>query len=223
MIPGAYSATTKQATGTITFIGHAGKNASLGGQTITYHASSASGDLLLLIVQADDADTIGVPTGWTSLSSRSYAPFARVRIMYKFKTTDTDVYVSDVGDHQCSSVLTFRNVDASLTAGTAAGGTLSNYFNGQITGVTTTDDGAFVLWIGIHDAPSNSSQASSWSNANITGGAELIDICTDISWDGGFAVWGGIKTTAGATGDTTVTWASDVDGIIYYVLPLKPA
>lgn len=223
MIPGTYNSITKQAAGVITFIGNAGKNVDTGGQTITYHASSASGDLLLLIVQADDGDSIGTPSGWTSLTNRSYSPYCRGKVMYKFKGTDTSVYVSDVGDHQCSSVLTFRNVDSSLTAGTAAGGTLSATNSETIPGVTTTADGAFVIWIGFHDAPSNSSQASGWTNANITGGAELADFSTDTSWDGGFAVWGGIKTTAGATGNTTLTWDAGVGGIIYYTLPLMPA
>jgi len=222
MIPGVYNSVSKQAAGVITYIGSAGKNVSKSGQTITYHASSVSGDLLLLIVQADDADSISTPSGWSTLMNRSYAPFTRGKVMYKFKTTDTDVFVSDPGDHQTATVLTFRNVDSSLTAGSSVSVEITAANNETLPGCTTTADEAFVLWVAFHDADSDSGQASGWTNANITGGAELVDHSTSTSWDGGYAVWGGIKTTAGATGDTTLTWGAAVEGIIVLALPLKP-
>lgn len=221
MIPGAYNSITKKSADTVTFIGNGGKNVSTGGQTITYHASSAADDLLILIVQCDDADNIPAPSGWTQIFYDAYSPFCRMEIFIKTKDTDTSVYVSDSGDHQIATVLTFRDVLGLYTFG-AVDGELTSSVNETLPGVTTPTDNNYVLWIAAHDAPSNSAQASGWTNANITGGAELADFSTDTGWDGGFAAWGGIKTTAGATGDTTLTWGGGVDGVIYYAVPLLP-
>lgn len=222
MIPGNYTSTTKQTTNTITFIGNGGKNVATGGQTITYHASSAAGDLLFLIVQCDDADNVPTPSGWTQLFYDVYSPFCRMEIFIKTKGSDTSVFVSDVGDHQVATVLTFRNVLGLYTFG-AVDGELKGTNNETLPGVTTPSDNNFVLWVAAHDANSASAQASNWTNANITGGAELADFSTTTGWDGGFAAWGGIKATAGATGNTTLTWDTPVDGIIYYAIPLLPS
>lgn len=222
MIPGSNSFFGKQASSGITYIGNAGENVSTGAQTITYNASSAAGDFLMLFVESDNADTAVTPAGWTILINRTAASECRATLYYKFKGTDTTVFLSDFGDHTEASVLTFRGVNPSaINNHLSAEEATANACN--IAGVTTTVDNCFVMYAVYHSIESDTNgQLSGWTNAAISSSSELIDICTSVGWDGGFAVWGGYLLHAGASGTTTAN-ISDITDRINLCVALTPA
>lgn len=227
MVPGTYTSIIARTTPAIEFIGNAGKNVSTGSQSITYHASSASGDLLILIVQADDVDTIPTPSGWTRIfNSSDGRGGCRGFVAWKIKASDTKVFVSDVGDHQTASVLTFRNTATTSPIEIPLVATVYPYsgINGgsTIPGAISTIDNSFVCYVVIHDNDSNSACTSGWTNAQLSSTAELIDISTNTGWDGGFAVWGGFKASAGNTGVTGLTITDTGGYAICFPMVIKP-
>lgn len=230
MVPGTYSSIVSQsafAGGPITFIGHAGKNASSSAVTVTYNVSSIEGDFLLLLVQTDDVNMIATPVGWTSLYN---APDGfgghKFAMFWKFKETDETVFIADPGDHVIASVLTFRNTDSSAPIDALGAVNIKQYIQvntGQgMPSITTAFDGDFVLAIISHDHVTESATSSAWSNSSLSSTSELIDISTTLGWDGGFGVWGGLKSTAGATGVTTLTTVNDSGYAQMMHLALKP-
>jgi len=228
MVPGTFMSIVGKPAPNILYIGNAGENIGSGGTgvTVTYNASSAAGDFLLLFAQCDDGSSISTPSGWTKYASGSVSPYCKGYIFYKFKTTDTTVFVQQTSNQTNCSVLTFRNVDTTSPINVGAG-KLGNEGSTTRTfpDITTTVDGCFYLAAYFHDWPNASNTAaSSWTNANIASGTELLDISTTADWDGGVAVWGGYKNTAGACGATTVVHAdSAAANILEQALALTPA
>lgn len=226
MIPGSQAFGNSRSSGnTISYIGNAGENTSQNAQTITYNASSLSGDFLILYVQSDNADHSQTITGWTKLLDGASSSTARGTVYYKFMTTDTTVYVPDFGDHTEASVLTFRGVDRTNPINASFGeidGEAGSHLH--LPGVTTTLDNCFILYGVFHDINSSSnSQASNWVNANISSGTEFLDISTSVGWDGGVAVWGGTLVNAGASGTTTMDIGQDKNDYPICCIALTPS
>lgn len=226
MLPGTIGKTVKSGGQAISYIGNAGKNVATGsaGVTITYNASSAEGDFLVLVAQTDDAFPMSTPSGWTQESDIYVSGFVHTYLFYKTKSSDTTVFcTAPTVDHITCTVLTFRNVDTYTPKNVKSEYSVGDNTSQTLTGVTTTVDACYVLWLVGHDAPTEGTVFSNWTNANITGSAELIDISTTDSWDGGVGVWGGIKTLAGATGSTTVTVDSLADSMSVLCYAMNPA
>lgn len=233
MIPGTVN--TQNLGGRIsavpTYIGNAGEYSSTGGsETITYHASTTTGDFLLLIVQTDDPYQQAVPSGWTSIFNHAYGSTCRGRVMWKFCEGETTVFLSAVSDHRDATVLTFRGVNPTNPVniddqGDWGNGTFTRTTGTEqsIPGITTTVDKCFFLLTMFHCYPTAGTAASGWSNANINAGAELADFSTSFGWDGGFASWGGGKLLAGATGDTLVTMLANNYNGPYHVMAIEPS
>jgi hypothetical protein len=202
---------------TPSFVAHSGKFASTSGQTVDYPAGIQDNDLLMLIIQCDDADTVSRPSGWTHLWKQlGVTGTSEINVYYKFYNgTGSGVYVSDVGDHQIASVLAFRNVSLSNPIHKSshyATATIDN--TPTLNGTITTNDQCYIIYGVFHDAITSAANVSGWPAFSISGGTELIDISTTLGWDGGFACYGGTKETAGNTGSGTVTCPDGNGGFI---------
>ena len=199
MLPGMFGATVKTSTSKpITFIGNAGEN--IGEDiTITYNASSASGDYLLLMCCCDNANNVSTPSGWERLAVRSDSPEGKIYVFGKFKASDTSVFVSSLGTMDCS-VLTFRGVDP-VTPVQSNGPSIAVNPSSSVwsfpNSVATTRDNTYCVWGFAATWQESGSIASGWSAANVTNSQELIDIATTSGWDPCGAAWGGTVVTSG--------------------------
>lgn len=199
----------------VQYIGNAGKyvNGADGSAiTITFNGSTQEGDYLMCVTTVDDATSTNTPTGWNLIYDRGFPPYSKTRIFSKtYASADGNTVYVDPGFGQVTaSVLTFRGVGS--VSGFANNGVEPVGSTLTIAGGTSTEDNVFTIFGFGHDAPKDIAIASNWTNANISSASELIDISTSNHYDGGFAVWGGYKLTAGATGNTTVTVDGSVQG-----------
>jgi hypothetical protein len=203
------------------YIEKGNKVATTGSAAPSYPAGIIAGDLLVLIVQTDQNDSVSTPAGWTLRASVTSTE-CDLRVYTKFHTTGTSVSVSWSGDHICCQVLAFRDVNSATPVNDSRTGNhtgLGSTVN--IPGVTTTVDNCLVLAMVAHDIATNSSCVSNWANASLSEGEELTDISTTAGWDGGFAVYAGYKETAGVV-DTTTASLTQAKKRAYFSMALAP-
>lgn len=207
--------------------------------TVTVNASTQVGDFMLLVIQTDDPytpdSTYYAGLGWTYYNTRKYGTTCRGTVFYKFNDGDTTFDLDPIQDHQTVVVMTFRHVNTTSPInayregdwGNGASPSTSDGGGGSgqlIPGITTTVDSCFFMVIMYHCYPTASSYVDngSWVNANIDGGTELVDYSTTLGYDGGMAIWGGGKLTAGACGSTNVDMNRTNYNGPYMVLALAP-
>jgi hypothetical protein len=188
------------------YIGKGSTVATQGSATVSYPAGIEANDLLVLVCQTDQDDSISTPAGWTKEIEQDSGAECRLWIFWKLHTSGSSVAVSWGGDHIVARVLAFRDVKATDPIDAE-----SQSWNGSlgtsvsIPGLTTTVANCLILAFVAHDIASNSSQVSGWANASLSEGEELTDVSSTVGWDGGFGVYAGYKLAAGVVGSSTAT------------------
>lgn len=188
-----------------------------------------AGDVALLFVESagGQAATLSTTAGFAAVANSPQATGAgtagtRITVFWARATSGAMAAptVADPGDHVYAQILTYRNVIAAgnpwdVTAGgvkTPASAAVS------VTGVTTTVDNTRVVQAVARDNDSAAAAFSAQANGTLTGIAERADAGTVSNNGGGFAVWDGVKATAGATGNTTATVTSSINAFLTIAL-----
>jgi hypothetical protein len=215
----------------ISYVGSGTVTGDWGASTVTvpYPSGIQAGDLLILLMYR--AYGMAAPSGWTHIRSTqdSSLPLAAACTYYKYHDTGSSVNVA-LGISAGSGlgvVFAFRGTASSSpinanTGNEGSGGTAT--FNG----ITTTVDNCVVCACGAwwqNASGLDTTNFSSWSNANLTGLTEAIDT----NWDSGSPAWPGMvlaygtMATAGATGNITATTDGDTGyrhcGITFAIAP----
>ncbi len=134
--------------------------------------------------------------------------------------------VADPGDHVYAQIITYRGVINTGNPWDVTGGGVKAAASTAVTvtGVTTTVPDTLIVQAVARDDDASGAEFSGQTNAALTGIAERSDAGTISNNGGGFAVWDGVKATAGATGNTTATVVSSSNAFITIALkPLPPA
>lgn len=187
--------------------------------TTSCTAAAAAGiqdnDILLIVVESSDsttaAGTPNTPSGWTKLFEETQGGGATgVTTLTVFgkraSGAQGDVTIDGVGNHCSASMFAYSGCKTTGDAWTVGTGNGADTGNGTMTGLTTPAANCMVLMIccSTRDA-NNAANWSSWANANLTSLNEREDNVTNTGAGGGFGVNEGLKATAGATGNSTVT------------------
>jgi hypothetical protein len=176
-----------------------------------------SGDLLLIILESSDAFNVGgtpnTPSGWTKLFEETQAEGANgvttLTIFGKIAgASESNVTVDGAANHHCCQMICYsgtRNLVSDVQVGTGNG---ADTGNGTATGVTTPEDNCLVLAVfsTTNDAASTTN-FSGYTNSNLSSITERIDQGATNGSGGGVGLAEGLKASAGATGNTTVTIA----------------
>lgn len=176
----------------------------------------ATGDIALLFVESAGGEpvTLSTAAGFVQVSNSPQATGAgtagtQIAVFWARATSNamSAPTVADPGNHVYAQIITYRGVVASgdpwdvSTGGVKATASTSV----AVAGVTTTLPDTLVVQVVSRDLDSNTAAFSSQTNASLTGIAERSDAGTTQGNGGGFAVWDGVKATAGATGNTSAT------------------
>ena len=131
--------------------------------------------------------------------------------------------VADAGNHVYAQILTYRGVIDTGDPWDITGGGVKAVASNSVTltGVTTTVPDTLIVQAVAHDRDNATAHFSAQTNANLTGIAERSDAGTVSNNGGGFAVWDGVKATAGATANTTATITNSVVNA-FLTIALKP-
>lgn len=181
-------------------------------------AGTIAGDLLVMFLETAD-ETITV-AGWTELptvSPQSVAGATRLTVFYKIAVGGDATTTSDSGDHQIGRIIgitasTFNLVNP---IDSSAGGVRDPASTtATVPGPTTTQAQCLVLAASSHDLDTTTAAFSAPTNANLTGITLRINNSTTDGNGGGLGVASGVKATAGAVGNTTMTVTSSVGGMI---------
>jgi hypothetical protein len=183
-------------------------------------AGIATNDILLLFLEtSNQAISISNQNGgtWTAVTnSPQYCGTAagttgaRLTVFWsRYNGTQGAPTASDSGDHQMGRMIAIRGaVESGNPWNVTAGGTEAvSDTSGSIPGATTTVANTLVVTAIATSLPDASSTAkfSAWTNANLTSVAERTDNSVTAGNGGGLGIATGIKATAGAYGNTTVT------------------
>ena len=199
-------------------------------------AGTVAGDILLLFVETENEAVslssaqgfvqVGTPVGTGTAGGASSS---RITVFWKRATgSDSAPTVADAGDHVACRILGFRGCKASGDPwdGTPTW-TVDSVSDTSVAaaGPTTTVDECLVVVGAANVIDTNTSQTVNYSNGNLTGlgGTGAGDNTTQGS-GGGFNVGTGVKATAGAVGNTTVTYgnATQKSVVVLALAPLPP-
>jgi hypothetical protein len=186
---------------------------------------------ILIIETANEAITSPASAGWTEFANSPQgtgtagaAGAVRLTAFWKRAASgaESNVTISETVNHLCWTINTFRGCITSGNPVMAESGSV-NAVSGTsktIPGVTTTEDDCEVLYAATRDDDASAARFGSETNASLTGLTERQDSGTTGGNGGGTAVWTGIKTTAGSTGDlASVTSVATING--YFCVALK--
>ncbi len=186
-------------------------------------AGIATGDILLLSLEtANQAISITNQNGgtWTEVTGSPQGTgtaggtsATRLTVFWsRYNGTQGAPTTSDSGNHQLGRITAFRNVVASGNPWdvTAGGIEATSDTSGAIPGATTTVGDTLIVTIIATDKPDAAGTAdfSAWANTNLTSVTERTDNTVNAGNGGGLGIATGIKSTAGAYGNTTVTLAN---------------
>jgi hypothetical protein len=198
-------------------------NATTAGCSPPWPAGHAIGDVALIVAESADTSSPATPTlstaaGFTLLTDVIDASgLTRLTVWWNRATSTTQatptIAAKATRDHITARILTFSGcldtgdptgalaTDSDSTAGTTR----------TAPSITTTQDESLVVVLVSRDNDSSSSTAfSGWTNANLTGFAEITDFGSAGGNGGGIGAAAGSKDTAGAVGTSTVTTAAAV-------------
>jgi hypothetical protein len=185
-------------------------------------AGMAAGDFMLLTVHTPN-QVVSAITGWTPVTSTPVstgtagaAGGTRVSTYYRFwQSGDAAPTVAVTGGTCTNGIIAgysgvdpttpFDGVTPVATTLAAAATTLT------MTGLTTASENDLIFWSVARDVDANSTTGvTAFTNANLTGIAEVHDQTVTTGPGGGIWVGYGFKATAGATGNLTVTQTSSI-------------
>lgn len=192
----------------------------------------ATDDIALLFVESGGGQpaTLSVPAGFAAVASSPQAVGAGVNgtqlTVFWARATSaamTAPTVADPGNHVYARILTYRGVANSGNPWDVTGGGTKTPASttGNVPGVTTTLASTLVVQAIARDTDNAAAAFSAQTNVNLEGLGERVDAGTTAGNGGGFAVWDGYKSTAGATGTTTATVSSSINA--YLTIALKPS
>jgi len=206
-----------------TFVAAGNVASGTGAITPALPANIVTGDILLLFLEtANQAITIPTPNGgtWTQVTNSPQgtgtaggSSATRLTVFWsRYNGTQGAPTTSDSGDHQLGRMIAIRGAVASGNPWdvTAGGIEATSDSSGSIPGATTTVGNTLVVAVVAASLPDATGTAnfSSWANANLTSVTERTDNTVNSGNGGGLGIATGIKTAAGAYGNTTVTHAS---------------
>ena len=190
----------------------------------------AANDILLLSLEtANQAISISNQNGgtWAEVTNSPQGTGAtRLTVFWsRYNGTQGAPTTSDSGDHQLGRIIAIRGAVASGNPWdvTAGGVEAVSDTSGSIPGATTTVGNTLVVAAIATDLPDATGTAnfSAWANSNLTSVTERTDNTSKSGNGGGLGIATGIKATAGAYGNTTVTTAvSAVKGMMS--IAIKP-
>jgi MSHA biogenesis protein MshQ len=189
----------------------------------------ATGDVALLFVESAGGQpvTLTTPAGFVAVTNSPQATGAgtagtQISVFWARATSAamTAPTVGDPGDHVYAQIITYRGVgDAGNPWDVTSGGVKATASTSvTVTGVTTTVANTLIVQVVSRDNDSAAAAFSAEANGTLTGIAERSDAGTTSSNGGGFAVWDGVKATAGATGNTTATVTSSANAFMTIAL-----
>lgn len=175
-----------------------------------------AGDIALLFVESagGQAATLSVPAGFAPVAGSPQATGAtttgtRLTVFWARATSAAMAAptVADPGDHVYARILTYRGAIATGDPWDATGGGVRDN-TVTLTGLTTSVANTRIVQAVTRETDSTAASFSAQANPSLSGIAERSDGGTTSGDGGGFAVWDGVKATAGPTGDTTATVAA---------------
>jgi hypothetical protein len=178
--------------------------------------------LLLAIETANQAISITNQNGgtWTEVTNSPQGTgtaggtsATRLTVFWsRYNGTQGAPTASDSGNHQIGRIIAIRDAAASGNPWnvTAGGIEATSDTSGSIPGATTTVGNTLVVTIIATDKPDAAGTAnfSAWTNSNLTSVTERTDDTQNAGNGGGLGIATGVKSTAGAYGNTTVTLAN---------------
>ncbi len=203
-----------------------------GDTAVAWPTTHAVNDIALLFVESagGQAATLPVVAGFSSVLNSPQATGettagTRITVFWARATSTTMPNQSvtiDTGDHGYAQIITYRGVINTGNPWDVTGGNVKATATTAVTvsGITTTVPDTLVVQAVARDNDLADAAFSAQTNANLTGITERSDAGTAEGNGGGFAVWDGVKATAGATGDTTATVTSSINAFL--TIALKP-
>ncbi|MEQ1838479.1 MAG: hypothetical protein ABL858_09145 [Candidatus Nitrotoga sp.] len=194
----------------------------------------AVGDIALLFIETagSEAATLSTPAGFAAVANSPQATGitpdgTRITVFWARATSTTMAAptVAFINEHFYSRILTYRNVISTGNPWDVTGGGVKATASTTVTvtGVTTTVADTRIVQVVAHDLDEDLPVFSGQTNTNLTGITERSDAGTRVGQGGGFAVWDGVKATAGATGNTTANVTSSINAFLTIALkPLLP-
>lgn len=190
-------------------------------------------DVALLFIESAGGQpaTLSVPAGFVAVLNSPQATGAttagtQITVFWARATSAamTAPTVADPGNHVYARIITYRNVINTGNPWDVTGGGVKAAAStaATVTGVTTTVPDTLIVQAVARDNDSTAAAFSAQANANLAGIAERSDAGTTSGNGGGFAVWDGIKATAGATGNTTATVTSSINAFLTIALKPQP-
>jgi hypothetical protein len=169
------------------------------------------------LVESADAFNVGgtpnTPSGWTKIfeetQSEGVNGCTTLTIFAKVAgASESNVTVDGVLNHLATIMLCYSGaspVVGDIQVGTGNG---ADTGNGTVTGLTTAVANCLVIAVCATTRDlADTATFSSWTNANLSSLTERHNQTVSTGAGGGFGVVDGLKATAGATGNTTVTIA----------------
>jgi parallel beta-helix repeat protein len=182
-----------------------------------------TGDILLMFIEtANQAITVSNPNGgtWTGVTNSpqgtgtaASSTATRLTVFWsRYNGTQGAPTISDSGDHQAARMIAVRGAVASgnpwdVTAGGVEG---TSDTSGSIPGATTTVNNTLIITAIAAALPDSTNTANfeSWTNANLTSITERVDNAQKEGNGGSIGIVTGIRSAAGAYGNTAVTLAT---------------
>jgi hypothetical protein len=218
-----WSFTTGSGTTTPTFVAAGSVTSGTGTITPALPSGRATNDILLLFVEtANQAVSITNQNGgtWAEVTNSPQGTgtaggtsATRLAVFWsRYNGTQGNPTVSDSGNHTAGRIIAIRGCPTSGNPWdvTAGGVESTSDTSGSIPGATTTVANTLVVAAIATSVPDSTSTAvfSSCANGNLTSITERVDNARSSGNGGAIGVVTGIKATAGAVGNTTVTCAS---------------
>lgn len=191
-------------------------NGAAGNITLAWPAHNVN-DVGILFAESATGGLAGgnIPSGWAHVTnSPQYNSTSNTALNVLWRraasNAEPNAVVGSPGNHVAGQIIVVRGCvrpgnpwDVSAASVNA---TIST--SASIPGATTTGQDRLVLAAVSWATDTAAAQASGWSNANLTSLTEQVDYSTNAGHGGGFAVASGVKSSAGAYGNTSVTLAT---------------
>ena len=189
----------------------------------------AAGDVALLFAESRGNLAVSTPAGFAlvpnSPQTTGDSNESRITVFWARATSSgmPAVTITPEGDRIYARIITYRGVIISGNPWDVTGGGTKTPASTSVTlnSVTTTVPDTLIVQVASHNIASTAAAFSAQANSNLTGIAERADGGTTEGQGGGFAVWDGVKATAGATGNTTATVTSSTNAFV--TIALLPA
>lgn len=200
------------------------------GTTVSWPTHSIHDFAVLPVETTQGSTDPTVSAGWTAfsgspLSDGTGGTFSKFSVFYKFadSSSEGNVTVDDVGNHEVAMIATFSGVNRSNPINAIATSTkTAASTTGSFPSVTTTVDNCLILLVvGRPTDSSSTTFFSNFVNINLSGLTEAGEAGTTDGNGGGFAIAYGTKATAGSTGTTTFTCTNSTNTL--FTVALAPA